>query len=52
MFDQIENSPGSWLHWFQEQILKIVGASILHFYGRGVLQFWSYSLLPAHQHCG
>ncbi|XP_070659357.1 2-acylglycerol O-acyltransferase 2-like [Bos indicus] len=52
MFDQIENFLGSWLHWFQEQILKIVGASILHFSGRGVLQFLSYSLLPAHQHCG
>ena len=45
MFDQIENSPGSWLRWFQEQILKIVGASIPLFYGRGVFQY-SFGLMP------
>ncbi|XP_061004305.1 2-acylglycerol O-acyltransferase 2-like [Dama dama] len=45
MFDQIENSPGSWLRWFQEQILKIVGASIPLFYGHGVFQY-SFGLMP------
>ncbi|KAM7235998.1 hypothetical protein CapIbe_013184, partial [Capra ibex] len=39
VFDQVENSPGSWLHWFQDRLLKTTRFSIPLFYGRGVFQY-------------
>ena len=45
IFDQVENSPGSWLHWFQDQLLKTTRFSIPLFYGRGVFQY-SFGFMP------
>uniref|UniRef100_A0A452G3V8 Acyltransferase n=1 Tax=Capra hircus TaxID=9925 RepID=A0A452G3V8_CAPHI len=39
VFDQVENAPGSWLHWFQDRLLKTTRFSIPLFYGRGVFQY-------------
>ena len=39
IYDQVENSPGSWLWWFQNRILKSIRFSIPLFYGRGVFQY-------------
>ncbi|KAI4564466.1 hypothetical protein MJT46_010264 [Ovis ammon polii x Ovis aries] len=39
IFDQVENSPGSWLHWFQDRLLKTTRFSIPLFYGHGVFQY-------------
>uniref|UniRef100_A0AC11B195 Uncharacterized protein n=1 Tax=Ovis aries TaxID=9940 RepID=A0AC11B195_SHEEP len=39
IFDQVENSPGSWLHWFQDRLLKTMRFSIPLFYGHGVFQY-------------
>uniref|UniRef100_A0A8B9XV96 Acyltransferase n=1 Tax=Bos mutus grunniens TaxID=30521 RepID=A0A8B9XV96_BOSMU len=43
MFDQIENFLGSWLHWFQEQILKIVELPFCTFLA---VVFYSFCLIP------
>ncbi|XP_043337206.1 2-acylglycerol O-acyltransferase 2-like [Cervus canadensis] len=43
--DQVENSPGTWLRWFQDGLQKIMGGSIPLFYGRGVFQY-SFGLMP------
>uniref|UniRef100_A0A4W2FJ92 Acyltransferase n=1 Tax=Bos indicus x Bos taurus TaxID=30522 RepID=A0A4W2FJ92_BOBOX len=45
IFDQVENSPGSWLHWFQDQLLKTTRFFIPLFYGRGVFQY-SFGFMP------
>ncbi|KAB0338064.1 hypothetical protein FD754_024831 [Muntiacus muntjak] len=46
--DQVENSPGSWLPWFQDQLHKSTRGSIPVFYGRGVFQYSS-GLMPYHR---
>ncbi|KAB0370982.1 hypothetical protein FD755_017391 [Muntiacus reevesi] len=43
--NQVENSPGSWLRWFQDRIQKSTRGSIPLFYGRGVFQY-SFGLMP------
>ncbi|KAI4581034.1 hypothetical protein MJG53_010576 [Ovis ammon polii x Ovis aries] len=48
IFDQVENSPGSWLRWFQDRLHKRTRGSILLFYGRGIFQF-SFGLMPCHR---
>ncbi|KAB0349757.1 hypothetical protein FD754_014614 [Muntiacus muntjak] len=45
IYDQVENSPGSWLRWFQDQLHKSIRISIPLFYGRGVFQY-SFGLMP------
>ncbi|KAB0340055.1 hypothetical protein FD754_023443 [Muntiacus muntjak] len=45
IYDQVENSPGSWLHWFQDRLLKTTRFSIPLFDGRGVFQY-SFGLMP------
>ncbi|XFF84919.1 hypothetical protein AB1E18_011138 [Capra hircus] len=45
VFKQVENSPGSWVRWFQDRLQKIVRVSIPLFYGRGVFQY-SFGLMP------
>ncbi|XP_055278655.1 2-acylglycerol O-acyltransferase 2 [Moschus berezovskii] len=45
IFKQVENSPGSWVRWFQDRLQKIVRVSIPLFYGRGVFQY-SFGLMP------
>ncbi|XP_043772059.1 2-acylglycerol O-acyltransferase 2-like [Cervus elaphus] len=45
IYDQVENSPGSWLHWFQDRLLKTTRFSIPLFYGHGVFQY-SFGLMP------
>ena len=48
IYDQVENSPGTWLCWFQDGLQKIMGGSIPLFYGRGVFQY-SFGLMPYRQ---
>ena len=45
IFKQVENSPGSWVRWFQHRLQKTVRVSIPLFYGRGVFQY-SFGLMP------
>ncbi|XP_055279683.1 2-acylglycerol O-acyltransferase 2-like isoform X1 [Moschus berezovskii] len=45
IYDQVENSPGSWLRWFQDRLHKSIRGSIPLFYGRGVFQY-SFGLMP------
>ncbi|KAK1336129.1 hypothetical protein QTO34_003929 [Cnephaeus nilssonii] len=45
LFDQVENSPGSWLRWIQNQLQKVMGISLPLFHGRGIFQY-SFGLLP------
>ncbi|KAM5320092.1 2-acylglycerol O-acyltransferase 2 [Glossophaga mutica] len=45
LFDQIENSPGSWLRWIQNRLQKILGISFPLFHGRGIFQY-SFGFLP------
>ncbi|XP_055403301.1 2-acylglycerol O-acyltransferase 2-like [Bubalus kerabau] len=39
IYDQVENSPGTWLRWFQDRLQKVTGGSIPLFYG-------SFGLMP------
>ncbi|XP_036987411.2 2-acylglycerol O-acyltransferase 2 [Artibeus jamaicensis] len=45
LFDQVENSPGSWLRWIQNWLQGIMGISFPLFHGRGIFQY-SFGLLP------
>ncbi|KAM7235997.1 hypothetical protein CapIbe_013183 [Capra ibex] len=45
IYEQVENSPGSWLRWFQDQLHKSIRGSIPVFYGRGIFQY-SFGLMP------
>ncbi|CAM9418010.1 unnamed protein product [Rangifer tarandus platyrhynchus] len=45
IYDQVENSPDTWLCWFQDGLQKIMGGSIPLFYGHGVFQY-SFGLMP------
>ncbi|XP_066106018.1 2-acylglycerol O-acyltransferase 2 [Saccopteryx bilineata] len=45
LYDQVENSPGSWLRWIQNRLQKVMGISLPLFHGRGVFQY-SFGLLP------
>ena len=48
LFDQVENSPGSWLRRIQNRLQKVMGISLPLFHGRGVFQY-SFGLLPYRQ---
>ncbi|CAD7673022.1 2-acylglycerol O-acyltransferase 2 [Vulpes vulpes] len=48
LFDQVENSPGSWLRRIQNRLQKIMGISLPLFHGRGVFQY-SFGLIPYRQ---
>ncbi|XP_040345331.1 2-acylglycerol O-acyltransferase 2 [Herpailurus yagouaroundi] len=48
LFDQVENSPGSWLRRIQDRLQKIMGISLPLFHGRGVFQY-SFGLIPYRQ---
>ncbi|XP_008056011.1 2-acylglycerol O-acyltransferase 2 [Carlito syrichta] len=45
LFDQVENSCGSWLRNIQNRLQKIMSISFPLFHGRGVFQY-SFGLLP------
>ncbi|KAI4537392.1 hypothetical protein MG293_012255 [Ovis ammon polii] len=48
IYEQVQNSPGSWLRWFQDRPHKSTRGSIPLFYSRGVFQF-SFGLMPCHR---
>eukprot|EP00071_Canis_lupus_P029827 XP_022263384.1 2-acylglycerol O-acyltransferase 2 isoform X1 [Canis lupus familiaris] len=48
LFDQVENSPGSWLRRIQNRLQKIMGISLPLFHGRGVFQY-SFGFIPYRQ---
>ncbi|XP_034851052.1 2-acylglycerol O-acyltransferase 2 isoform X1 [Mirounga angustirostris] len=48
LFDQVANSPGSWLRRIQNRLQKIMGISLPLFHGRGVFQY-SFGLMPYRQ---
>nr|XP_020771324.1 2-acylglycerol O-acyltransferase 2-like [Odocoileus virginianus texanus] len=48
IYDQVENSWGSWFRWFQDQLHKSTRGSIPLFYGHGVFQYSS-GLMPYHR---
>ena len=39
IYDQVENSPGTWLRWFQDGLQRVTRGSILLVYG-------SFGLMP------
>lgn len=45
VFDQVENTQGSWLRWGQNRLQKIMGISLPLFHGRGIFQY-SFGLIP------
>lgn len=45
LYDQVENSPGSWLRSIQNRLQKIMGISLPLFHGRGIFQY-NFGLLP------
>ncbi|KAB0349756.1 hypothetical protein FD754_014613 [Muntiacus muntjak] len=45
IYYRVENSPGSWLRWFQDQLYKTTSGLIPLFYDRGVFQY-NFSLMP------
>lgn len=45
LYDQVENSPGSWLRSIQNRLQKMMGISLPLFHGRGVFQY-NFGLLP------
>lgn len=45
LYDQVENSPGSWLRLIQNRLQKIMGISLPLFHGRGIFQY-NFGLLP------
>lgn len=48
LFNQVENTPGTWLRWIQNWLQKIMGISLPLFHGRGVFQY-SFGLVPFRQ---
>ena len=48
LFDQVDNSPGSWLRRTQNRLQKIMRVSLPLFHGRGVFQY-SFGLMPYRQ---
>lgn len=45
LYDQVANSPGSWLRSIQNRLQKIMGISLPLFHGRGIFQY-NFGLLP------
>ncbi|XP_037696627.1 2-acylglycerol O-acyltransferase 2 isoform X2 [Choloepus didactylus] len=45
VFDQVKNSPGSWLRSVQNQLQKVMRISLPLFHGRGIFQY-SFGFLP------
>lgn len=45
VFDQVENSRGTWLRWTQERLQSIMGISLPLFHARGIFQY-SFGLMP------
>lgn len=48
LFNQVENTPGTWLRWIQNRLQKIMGISLPLFHGRGVFQY-SFGIMPFRQ---
>ncbi|XP_034370662.1 2-acylglycerol O-acyltransferase 2 [Arvicanthis niloticus] len=48
LFNQVENSPGTWLRWIQNRLQKVMSISLPVFHGRGVFQY-SFGLMPFRQ---
>ncbi|XP_070480195.1 2-acylglycerol O-acyltransferase 2 isoform X4 [Equus przewalskii] len=48
LFDQVENSPGSWLRWIQDKLQKTTSFSFPLFHGRGIFQY-SFGFIPYRQ---
>ncbi|KAM5248027.1 2-acylglycerol O-acyltransferase 2 [Ctenodactylus gundi] len=48
VFNQVQNSSGSWLRCVQNRLQKIMGISLPLFHGRGIFQY-SFGLLPYRQ---
>ncbi|KAK7925414.1 hypothetical protein WMY93_007724 [Mugilogobius chulae] len=49
VFDQVENSRGTWLRWTQERLQGLMGISLPLFHARGVFQY-SFGLMPYRKH--
>ncbi|XP_056592959.1 2-acylglycerol O-acyltransferase 2 [Triplophysa dalaica] len=45
VFDQVENTRGTWLRYIQERLQSIMGISLPLFHARGVFQY-SFGLMP------
>ncbi|XP_062261852.1 2-acylglycerol O-acyltransferase 2 isoform X4 [Platichthys flesus] len=45
VFDQVDNTRGTWLRWTQEQLQSIMGISLPLFHARGIFQY-SFGLMP------
>ncbi|CAO2613705.1 2-acylglycerol O-acyltransferase 2 [Lemmus lemmus] len=48
LFNQVENTSGTWLRCIQNRLQKIMGISLPLFHGRGVFQY-SFGLMPYRQ---
>nr|XP_004656320.2 2-acylglycerol O-acyltransferase 2 [Jaculus jaculus] len=48
LFNQVQNSSGSWLRYIQNRLQKVMGISLPLFHGRGVFQY-SFGLMPFRQ---
>ncbi|EGW14770.1 2-acylglycerol O-acyltransferase 2 [Cricetulus griseus] len=48
LFNQVENTSGTWLRCVQNRLQKIMGISLPLFHGRGVFQY-SFGLMPFRQ---
>ncbi|XP_070346775.1 2-acylglycerol O-acyltransferase 2 isoform X4 [Equus asinus] len=48
LFDQVENSPSSWLRWIQDKLQKTTSFSFPLFHGRGIFQY-SFGFIPYRQ---
>lgn len=48
LFDQVENSPGSWVRWIQDKLQKTTSFSFPLFHGRGIFQY-SFGFIPYRQ---
>ncbi|CAL1573942.1 unnamed protein product [Knipowitschia caucasica] len=45
VFEQVDNSRGTWLRWTQERLQGIMGISLPLFHARGIFQY-SFGLMP------
>ena len=45
VFDQVDNTRGTWLRWSQERLQSIMGVSLPLFHARGIFQY-SFGLIP------
>ncbi|KAJ8412547.1 hypothetical protein AAFF_G00128830 [Aldrovandia affinis] len=45
VFNQVDNSRGTWLRWIQERLQRMMGISLPLFHARGVFQY-SFGVMP------